>query len=104
MTNAGESLALFQGECPAGGQLALDGCEIALRGLQRVGIVGRCINGCFHLSVSCERIPNHHFEEGRCWPDLENSLRYTQAALSNTRAVFSPTPIFFSGSASCCEI
>ena len=41
VSHNGEGLALFRGECRANRQLALDGREMILRGLQRGGIVGR---------------------------------------------------------------
>ena len=64
VSDAGERLALFRGECPASGQLALDGREMGLRGFQCGGIVGRCDGGRGHfLNAFLERIP-----DSRCEP------------------------------------
>jgi len=98
VSHSGEGLALFRGECRTDRQLALDLREMTLRGFQRGGVVGRCVGCClWHIAfrvVNASRIPGSI--RNRWWLGSENSLRYTQRALSNKRTVFCPTPVFFS--------
>jgi hypothetical protein len=97
VSHSGEGLPLFRGECRTDRQSALDLREMTLRGFQRGGVVGRCVGCCgWHIAfrvVNASRIPGSI--RNRWWLGSENSLRYTQRALSNEALRFFSDAGFF---------